>query len=208
MVLPALGVQPRNPAEEPHRVLGIRYVVMERLFLGHRERRNAGRGAGNPPAASRAKVLRLMGEPSARLPRSISSLRFCREFAGNIAPAQVMRNSQLRGRRGRRRGSVSRALCGNFSSVRRSRGGKAMASAVERPAWTYHPVVRGRRCDYGSPGLHRMFVNALNLAEQHLRSEARIVPMLYFMGSGGEAVLRLDLTPEAESDPRCATRRV
>jgi len=51
-----------------------------------------------------------------------------------------------------------------------------------------------------SPGLHRMFVNALNLAEQHLRSEARIVPMLYFMGSGGEAVLRLDLTPEAESD--------
>jgi hypothetical protein len=50
-----------------------------------------------------------------------------------------------------------------------------------------------------SPVLHRLFVQALSLAEQHLRSEARIVPMLAFAGSGGEAVLRLDLTPEAES---------
>lgn len=49
-----------------------------------------------------------------------------------------------------------------------------------------------------SPVLHRLFVTALSLAEQHLRSEARIVPMLSFSGTGGEAVLRLDLTPEAE----------
>jgi hypothetical protein len=55
-----------------------------------------------------------------------------------------------------------------------------------------------------SPVLHRMLVNALSLAEQHLRSEARIVPMLYFAGAGGEAVLRLDLTPETEADElRC-----
>jgi len=36
-----------------------------------------------------------------------------------------------------------------------------------------------------------MFVNALSLAEQHLRSEGRIAPMLYFSGPGGEAVLKI-----------------
>lgn len=48
--------------------------------------------------------------------------------------------------------------------------------------------------------LERMFVNALSLAEQHLRSEGRIAPMLYFSGPGGEAVLRLDLSSPAEQE--------
>lgn len=43
-----------------------------------------------------------------------------------------------------------------------------------------------------------MVANALGLAEQHLRAEGRIVPMFYFSGPGGEAVLRLDLTPEKD----------
>ena len=46
--------------------------------------------------------------------------------------------------------------------------------------------------------LERMFANALSLAEQHLRAEGRIAPMLYFSGPGGEAVLRLDLSTPAE----------
>lgn len=46
--------------------------------------------------------------------------------------------------------------------------------------------------------LERMFVNTLGLAEQHLRAEGRIAPMLYFSGPGGEAVLRLDLSTQEE----------
>jgi hypothetical protein len=46
--------------------------------------------------------------------------------------------------------------------------------------------------------LERMFVNTLSLAEQHLRAEGRIAPMLYFSGAGGEAVLRLDLTSQED----------
>jgi hypothetical protein len=42
-----------------------------------------------------------------------------------------------------------------------------------------------------------MLANALSLAEQHFRAEGKIPPMFYFSGPGGEAVLRLDLTPEA-----------
>jgi hypothetical protein len=48
--------------------------------------------------------------------------------------------------------------------------------------------------------LERMFVNALSLAEQHLRAEGRIAPMLYFSGPGGEAVLRLDLSTPQEQE--------
>ena len=48
--------------------------------------------------------------------------------------------------------------------------------------------------------LERMFVNTLSLAEQHLRSEGRIAPMLYFSGPGGEAVLRLDLSAPSEQE--------
>ncbi len=42
--------------------------------------------------------------------------------------------------------------------------------------------------------LERMFTNAFSLAEQHLRAEGSLAPMLYFSGPGGEAVLRLDLS--------------
>lgn len=48
--------------------------------------------------------------------------------------------------------------------------------------------------------LERMFANTMSLAEQHLRAEGRIAPMLYFSGPGGEAVLRLDLTTPAEHE--------
>jgi hypothetical protein len=46
--------------------------------------------------------------------------------------------------------------------------------------------------------LDGLFVNVLNLAQQHMRAEGRIAPLLYFSGPGGEAVLRLDLTPAAD----------
>jgi hypothetical protein len=59
-----------------------------------------------------------------------------------------------------------------------------------------------------SPVLHRLFVDALSLAEQHLRSEACVVPMLSFSGIGGEAVLRLDLTPDAERRELCDKARL
>jgi hypothetical protein len=42
-----------------------------------------------------------------------------------------------------------------------------------------------------------MLANALSLAEQHLRAEGRVPPMFYLSGPGGEAVIRLDLTPDA-----------
>jgi hypothetical protein len=48
--------------------------------------------------------------------------------------------------------------------------------------------------------LERLFVNAFGLAEQHLRAEGRIVPMLCLAGPGGEAVLRLDLTPATDRE--------
>ena len=48
--------------------------------------------------------------------------------------------------------------------------------------------------------LERMFANAFSLAEQHLRAEGHIAPMLYFSGPGGEAVLRLDLSTPAEQE--------
>jgi hypothetical protein len=44
-----------------------------------------------------------------------------------------------------------------------------------------------------------MLANALSLAEQHVRAEGEIPPMFYFSGPGGEAVLRLDLTPAARN---------
>jgi hypothetical protein len=43
--------------------------------------------------------------------------------------------------------------------------------------------------------VERILSNAFDLAEQHLRAEGRIAPMLYLSGPGGEAVLRLDLSP-------------
>jgi hypothetical protein len=48
--------------------------------------------------------------------------------------------------------------------------------------------------------LERMFANAFSLAEQHLRAEGQIAPMLYFSGPGGEAVLRLEMTNSAEQE--------
>jgi hypothetical protein len=46
--------------------------------------------------------------------------------------------------------------------------------------------------------LDGLFVNVFSLAEEHLRAERRIAPLLCFSGTGGEAVLRLDLTPAAD----------
>ncbi len=55
--------------------------------------------------------------------------------------------------------------------------------------------------------LERMFANAFSLAEQHLRAEGRIAPMLYLSGPGGEAVLRLDLAdPDEREQPLAKTR--
>lgn len=56
--------------------------------------------------------------------------------------------------------------------------------------------------------LEHMFANAFSLAEQHLRAEGRIAPMLYFSGPGGEAVLRLDLTTPAEHEQLLAKARL
>lgn len=56
--------------------------------------------------------------------------------------------------------------------------------------------------------LERMFANALSLAEQHLRSEGRIAPMLYFSGPGGEAVLRLDLSAPSDQQQLLAKARL
>jgi hypothetical protein len=56
--------------------------------------------------------------------------------------------------------------------------------------------------------LDRLFVNVLGLAEQHLRAEGRIAPLLYFSGPGGEAVLRLDLTPAADRQQLIAKARL
>ena len=56
--------------------------------------------------------------------------------------------------------------------------------------------------------LEHMFANAFSLAEQHLRAEGRIAPMLYFSGPGGEAVLRLDLSTPAEQEQLLAKARL
>ena len=56
--------------------------------------------------------------------------------------------------------------------------------------------------------LERMFLNALSLAEQHLRVEGRFVPMLYFSGPGGEAVLRLDGGSPSERESAHAKARL
>jgi hypothetical protein len=55
-------------------------------------------------------------------------------------------------------------------------------------------------CVMSMPVLERMFENAFSLAEEHLRAEGHIAPMLCFLGAGGEAVLRLDLAGPAEQE--------